>query len=423
LDRAYTGLVFGLSARIHVLVQDFQPTTAGVQLSEIVVRSPQFKDAVWSYGFYLAEEDGGMEVTQIESSPAISSSSRNLFIETALSYALTYITSVLPSQNIKPSSVTILADNDYYSQPNKSTSNSSKPTSFTSYGIPITQVHKTGLGSSAALVTAFTGAILSHYLPPSLFNPSTPAGLSMLHNLSQASHCAAQGKIGSGFDVAAAVYGSCIYRRFSPRILENVGVAGERGFASRVKIVVEEAWDVEVAKEGVQVPAGYALRMCDVDCGSQTVSMVRQVLAWRKEDGEGSKRIWDQLQASNEALAAALSSSAPSVEEIAGAFAAIREKIREMGSRSSVPIEPPEQTSLLDALTEVDGVVGGVVPGAGGYDAVCLLVKDDEETTRRLETVLEKWTKDKGGSVKLLGTRGETQGVKVEDKSRYTELF
>lgn len=65
LDRAYTGLVFGLSARIHVLVQDIE-TTAGVELSEIVVRSPQFKDAVWNYGYYLAEDDGGMEVTQIE---------------------------------------------------------------------------------------------------------------------------------------------------------------------------------------------------------------------------------------------------------------------------------------------------------------------------------------------------------------------
>ncbi|KAH8809225.1 ribosomal protein S5 domain 2-type protein [Xylogone sp. PMI_703] len=419
LDRTYTGLVFGLSARIHVLVQDIQTTTEGVELSEIAVRSPQFKDAVWNYGYYLAEEDGGMEVTQIESSPG--SSSRNLFIETALSYALTYISSVLPSHTIKPASVTILADNDYYSQPNN---NGQAPTTpFTSYGIPITQVHKTGLGSSAALVTAFTGAILSHYLSRSHFDLSTPQGLSMLHNLSQASHCAAQGKVGSGFDVAAAVYGSCIYRRFSPRILENVGVAGERGFRSRVKIVVEEAWDVDIAKESVRVPSGYALRMCDVDCGSQTVGMVKQVLAWRKEDGDGSKRLWDELQARNEELAAALSAATPAVEDIAKAFAAVREKNRDMGSQSKVPIEPPEQSALLDALTELEGVVGGVVPGAGGYDAVCLLVKDDEETTKRLEAFLEKWSKENGGSVKLLETRGETQGVRLEDGGRYVQLF
>lgn len=246
----------------------------------------------------------------------------------------------------------------------------------------------------------------------------------MLHNLSQASHCAAQGKVGSGFDVAAAVYGSCIYRRFSPKILESVGAAGERGFASRVKVIIEESWDVETSKANVSLPAGYALRMCDVDCGSQTVGMVKQVLLWRKDDPAGSKKLWDELQSSNEALAAALSDSSPSLENISSAFASIREKIRDMGSRSSVPIEPPEQTALLDALTKVDGVVGGVVPGAGGYDAVCILVKDDYETTKRLESFLAQWSQEKGGSVKLLGTRGETEGVRVEhDGTRYRSFL
>jgi phosphomevalonate kinase len=65
LDRAYTGLVFGLSARIHVLVHDID-TSSGVELSEITVSSPQFRDAVWNYGYYLAGNDGGVEVTQLQ---------------------------------------------------------------------------------------------------------------------------------------------------------------------------------------------------------------------------------------------------------------------------------------------------------------------------------------------------------------------
>jgi phosphomevalonate kinase len=44
-----------------------------------------------------------------------------------------------------------------------------------------------------------------------------------VHNLAQLSHCAAQGKIGSGFDVAAAVYGTMQYVRFSPQILDLSG--------------------------------------------------------------------------------------------------------------------------------------------------------------------------------------------------------
>jgi len=53
---------------------------------------------------------------------------------------------------------------------------------------------------------------------------------------------------------------------------------------------------------------------------------------------------------------------------------AIRGKMREMGTLSGVPIEPIEQTNLLDVCISQPGVVGGGVPGAGGYDALWLLV-------------------------------------------------
>lgn len=41
----------------------------------------------------------------------------------------------------------------------------------------------------------------------------------------------------------------------------------------------------------------------------------------------------------------------------------IRAKMREMGNLSGVPIEPPEQTELLDACVSGAGVIGGGVPG------------------------------------------------------------
>ena len=65
LDRTYTGLVFGLNARIHVHVKTL-PTVPGVALSEIIVRSPQFREADWRYGYRLTEDDGGVGVTQLK---------------------------------------------------------------------------------------------------------------------------------------------------------------------------------------------------------------------------------------------------------------------------------------------------------------------------------------------------------------------
>lgn len=65
LDRDHTGLVFGLDARIHVHVQKL-PTSPGVVLSEIIVRSPQFNDAEWRYGYRETEDQGGIEVVQLK---------------------------------------------------------------------------------------------------------------------------------------------------------------------------------------------------------------------------------------------------------------------------------------------------------------------------------------------------------------------
>lgn len=64
LDRAYTGLVLGLSARIHVLVRDALDD-ARIERSEIVVQSPQFRDASWAYSFRVAENEGGVAVLQL----------------------------------------------------------------------------------------------------------------------------------------------------------------------------------------------------------------------------------------------------------------------------------------------------------------------------------------------------------------------
>ncbi|CAK7231050.1 phosphomevalonate kinase [Sporothrix bragantina] len=431
LDRAYTGLVFGLSARINVIAQTIE-TSPGVQLNEIVVNSPQFLEAQWTYGYHLADQDGGIQVTQLRTGTALHP---NPFVETTLSYGLTYVTRLRGlslSHTIPSCRLTILADNDYYSQPDqlKTTATASSSSRFARFPTTLSGANKTGLGSSAALVTSLTAAILSHYLPAELFDLTTDAGKETLHNLAQAAHCAAQGKVGSGFDVAAAVYGSCTYRRFSPSVLAGIPEPGQPGFGAALQAVIASrsgsgvanegaavGWDTEIAKGSVALPTGMALRMCDVDCGSQTVSMVKKVLAWRSSAPEASKTLWDTLQARNEALATALRYG--KTDTIPQLLTSIRELVRKMGTESGVPIEPESQTELLDALSQVDGVYGGVVPGAGGFDAVSLLVKDDEATASRLEAFLEDWSKKSGGRVRLLGVKGAMEGVRREDKGIY----
>lgn len=331
--------------------------------------------------------------------------------------------------------MTILADNDYYSTPTGISNGHAKPSRFHNYGVPLEKAHKTGLGSSAALVTAFTAALLTYYLPKSAFDLSTEAGKRRLHNLAQVSHCAAQGKVGSGFDVATAVYGSCLYRRFSPSILADSPDPGSRGFLPTLRDLIEETgpngkWDTEIQSDAVKIPRKLRLVMCDVSCGSKTPGMVKKVLAWRKEKPEEADAIWSDLHEANESLARELKAMTEKqdfgLERLRACFTRIRKGIRLMSENSGVPIEPPAQTKLIDACEKVEGVIGGVVPGAGGYDAITLLIEDKEGTVAQLEKLLAGWEfkgedVEGGGQVSMLGVREEMEGVKIEGVKGYEE--
>ena len=67
LDRAHTGLVIGLDARIYTHVQQLA-TSEGVSIQEVVVRSPQFEGAEWRYGYSMGKGKGsGVQITELRS--------------------------------------------------------------------------------------------------------------------------------------------------------------------------------------------------------------------------------------------------------------------------------------------------------------------------------------------------------------------
>ncbi|EXJ94439.1 hypothetical protein A1O1_02835 [Capronia coronata CBS 617.96] len=435
LDRRHTGLVFGLNARIHVHIEPWLDVPTALTETTILVQSPQFLDARWLYEVSETRNDDHavVNVRQVRDHPDYTQTA-NKFVETTLLYTLTYLAHV--SKEIGASlKVTILADDDYYSQ---STETSKRPTAvqsnFTQFGVKLTDAHKTGLGSSAALVTSLVSALLAFHATRSGVESSLEH--QTIHNLAQAAHCAAQGKVGSGFDVAAAVYGSCLYRRFTPTILEAVGEPTTLGFSERLHRCVDDLemdrkWDVEVASRAVQIPESLLLVMCDVDCGSETPGMVRKVLQWRKEQAGQADLLWNALQQGTDELCQELRRLAQhegieseEFKGLADIISTVRSLVREMSTKSGVPIEPPVITELLDYCTALPGVVGGVAPGAGGYDAVALLVKNDGEAVQALQQRLGGWKShsDTGatiGHVKLLGVKQEKEGVRLEDVGSY----
>lgn len=98
---------------------------------------------------------------------------------------------------------------------------------FLHTAVRLPEVHKTGLGSSAALITSLVSALLLHLqiVPADALASQgglegASAGRKLAHNVAQYVHCLAQGKVGSGFDVASAVFGSQLYTRFDPLVIQ-----------------------------------------------------------------------------------------------------------------------------------------------------------------------------------------------------------
>ena len=131
--------------------------------------------------------------------------------------------------------VAIVGDNDFYSQRTQLAARSLPPTTaalgalpkFLPTGVAIRDVHKTGLGSSAALTTSLVCALLVRFgavAGASLAQGADGAdeGRRLAHNLAQYVHCLAQGKVGSGFDVSSAIFGSHMYTRFDPSVIQGL---------------------------------------------------------------------------------------------------------------------------------------------------------------------------------------------------------
>ncbi|KAH8119586.1 Phosphomevalonate kinase [Phellopilus nigrolimitatus] len=448
LDQKYSGVVVSTSSRFYTAIRS--GSEKGIR-----VRSPQFENASWEYDVSVnggEEEEGDVRVSQRDGAQT------NRFVYVALQQTLRLACEItgaahLDSALARGLDVTIVGANDFYSQRAKLAELGLEPRiaslaqipPFAYTGVSLKDVHKTGLGSSAALITSLVGALLLHLtaIPSTALDASDTAGSggrALTHAAAQLAHCLAQGKVGSGFDVAAASFGSQIYTRFSPRVLAPLmsdDAGGAKKPSLRTALAPANAdWDHTVAP--FQLPPATRLMLADVDAGSDTPSLVGRVLKWRQSACAEATALWDALAASNDALAKALlrlsELHAQDAQTYTVAFARlaqlpaaqwssitprdvvtdmlidahrlaedVRAKMREMGARAGVPIEPPEQTALLDACVAQAGVLGGGVPGAGGYDAVWVLVLDpgassnaanitEETPLRRVENVWAGWS-------------------------------
>ncbi|GMF11686.1 unnamed protein product [Phytophthora lilii] len=240
---------------------------------------------------------------------------------------------------------------------------------------------KTGMGSSAALVTSLVAALVAFFVPSVDFD-KREEDLELVHNLAQLSHCYVQRKIGSGFDVSAACFGSQRYTRFPASILSTFTSENALKPEEIADCITNRAlWSTITRVKPVQLPSSFHLMMGDVSSGSATVSMVRQVLKWQSEQPDHAQKVMNELHGCNmeveqgfaELCKLENSHGTPiqwelfakqSCDQLVVTHQLIIEApCSEMGTSAGVPIEPPEQTAILDAAQAIPGVLVAGVPG------------------------------------------------------------
>ncbi|KAG1453540.1 hypothetical protein G6F56_007548 [Rhizopus delemar] len=405
LEQAFSGSVVGTSSRFYTVIQ------SSSEPNHISVRSPQFEQAHWEY----------QVLDTLELKP-LTLENNNKFVETALQVTL----QLIQDKHVLKSGldIIIVGDNDFYSQRaqlqaqgllNTAESLASlEPFCFTH--ATLASVHKTGLGSSAALITSLVAGLLLYF--GRIEDVTSDENKRWIHNTAQFVHCFAQGKVGSGFDVSSAVWGSHRYTRFNPDILKPM----MNNLNTSIESLICQEWDNQVVP--FSLPIGFDLVLADIDAGSHTPTLVSKVLEWKKKMPEQANALWKELGKYNtsvenhfrslvnlhhqnpkeyeETLKACGSLQcndwssenkvAAELKSLAHDFNQVRSLLRKMGEYSDVPIEPQEQTELLDACMQVPGVIMAGVPGAGGYDAIFCIVLSEESKTQ-VRQVWKSWTK------------------------------
>src|SRR3989344_6065610 len=139
---------------------------------------------------------------------------------------------------------------------------------------------KAGLGSSAAVCVASAAAIFEFH------GLGTHEHKEEIHKIAQWAHNTAQGKIGSGFDVAAACYGASSYVRYSPDILKNP-----------FPQVIAEEWDYETKE--VPLPKQFHVAIAALGKSASTSEMVKKVNAWKKDHAQEYELFMGEYNACN----------------------------------------------------------------------------------------------------------------------------
>lgn len=241
-----------------------------------------------------------------------------------------------------------------------------------SYTITGGKIAKSGLGSSAAVTVASAAAVLKAYG----VNASQDDAL---HKIAQLAHSIATGKVGSGFDIAAAVHGTILYTRYTPDLVKSFPTAYQN---SDLPSLIKKKWDYVIERFGM--PRMFRMLFANFIGESMiTTAAVGSVSKFKEKDLQKYRELIDGINAENQAAVKALR-AINSNDDVNGNLQAFKESFnrgriltKQLGVLSNVSIEDDDLTRLIEEST-ANGAFVAKLPGAGGRDSIAALAIEQQ---------------------------------------------
>lgn len=400
VEQNNVGVSVGVNARFTTRLESQKTYDSNKVL--VHVESPQFHQ---NYSFEASLHDDNHIIVKQTEGPS------SVFLYYAVLYTVAAAKSSKDAALNKELTVILLADNDFYSQKNY-LDERGLPVSVTNLrALPphlplVGDVSKTGLGSSAAMTTSVVACLYRALHGPQI-------DLDHVHGIAQIAHSVAQKKVGSGFDVYTAVFGTCAYRRFSPEGVAAMLKDGDQPETVEISTLQKSIEIIcsSASHTAFRLPTGIKLLLGDIHHGgSSTPGMVVKIMNWQKSVSSEPDNLWQQLKNANERyvehlqqLIQAAATASGDYQQACSALQSVvlskhvaqnsmeqkfidahqcaltsRRLLRQVGVEAGVPVEPTELTGLLDETASLPGVFATGCPGAGGYDAIFALVLGDD---------------------------------------------
>jgi len=242
---------------------------------------------------------------------------------------------------------------------------------------------KTGLGSSAGTAVSI---VSSAFLEAGL---KIEENREEIHKLSQIAHSISTGGKGSGFDIATAVFGTIVYRRFPKTEFSNISGPWDSGEIGKA---VGRNWKgIEIEK--FALPEKYSLLVFDIlGKGTDTKKNVSVARALSEKRPEKYSEIISAQAGFEERAILALSSGKDSVfRELVNSAREESRKLSEEAKRAGlfgfVPVEPESARRTIDAVLKEELAIAGRCPGSGGFDSIAFLCEKGGENPGRIEEI------------------------------------